>query len=59
MFNAKNDFKKLYIRDLPFYDFYADFIHLASEAQISTTDLKYKLNHKLATELQLHVIREF
>ena len=59
VFNAKNDFKKLYMRDLPFHDFYADFIHLASEAQISTTDLKYELNLKLATELQLCVIREF
>ena len=59
VFNAKNDFKKLYMRDLPFHDFYADFIHLASEAQVSTTDLKYELNHKLATELQLRVIREF
>ena len=60
VFTAKEDFRKLYMKKTdPFHTFYSNFTRLANEAQVSPTELKYELNHKLTFDLQRQVLREF
>jgi archaellum component FlaC len=44
LFNSKNDFKRLYMKpSQTFYEFYTQFLHLSSKAQIVLSKLKYEL----------------
>ena len=52
MFNAKNEFKKLFMKSTqPFHEFYTRFLHLSGRAQIAPSELKYELYNKLSFDL--------
>ena len=55
--NACTVFKKLYIKgDQTFQSFYADFLHLVTNGNITLADLKDELNNKLQWKLQETVV---
>jgi hypothetical protein len=57
LFNSKNDFKRLYMKpSQTFHEFYTQFLHLSSKAQIVLSELKYELYQKLTLDLQRQVM---
>jgi hypothetical protein len=59
VFNAKNDFKKLYMKpSQTFYGFYSSFLQLSGRAQIALPELKYELYNKLSFDPQRQVITQ-
>jgi hypothetical protein len=54
--NARTDFKKLYMRNLSFHEFYTKFLHLAGEGNIPIEDYHSELYNKLAIDLQKAVL---
>lgn len=57
---ARQKFKSLYMKQSDnFHDFYTKFLHLASEAEIGTSELSYELNDKLSLSLRAQVMTKF